>query len=365
MRKMMGLLLAILLLLPLASNAEEATVYSIYDKNGAYVTHFVGTPDAGDEYIARDNSHYIVRAVDTNAHTAQAEKIGTYDMPNVDWLQDESLAVSAGMQKNAVAIYCTHSDESYVPSDGESSITPRGTIYEVAEALKKNLEAQGITVYYDNATHLPHDSGAYKRSRVTAQNLLEDGVDAIFDIHRDGIEDPGQYETTIDGADASMVRLLVGRANQNQAENKAFAVELKAVADKLYPELIRDIYIGKGTYNQDLSPNSVLLEFGTHTIDKERATKATEYMAKTINKTLYGGVSGAAGYTGKNEGTPSSDARDKSAWVSVAWIGGIVLVGVVLFAFLSTGNLKEAMGKVKRGANEMTGGLFGKRNKEK
>ena len=71
-------------------------------------------------------------------------------------------------------------------------------------------------------------------------------MDAIFDIHRDGIKDPAQYETTIKGEEASMVRLLVGRANQNQAENKEqYAVELKAVADKLYPELIRDIYIGK------------------------------------------------------------------------------------------------------------------------
>lgn len=365
MKKLLAALLLVMLL-PFSAQAEEEgnAVFLIYDEQGVYVTHYVGEPAAGDEYIAHDNSHYVIQSVDTASHTARAQRKGVYRMPDVEWLHDESLAVSAGMQRGAVAIYCTHSDESYVPTDGESSITPRGTIYDVAEALKSNLEALGVTVHYDNATHLPHDSGAYKRSRATAQGLIEDGVDAVFDIHRDGIEDPGQYETTIDGEEASMVRLLVGRANQNQAENKAFAVELKAVADELYPELIRDIYIGKGTYNQDLSPNSVLLEFGTHTIDKERATKATEYMAETIQKTLYGGVSGAAPSGREGSSAANSGERSKSAWVSVIWIVGIVLVGALVFAVVSTGGLRPAVEKMGRGVSEITGGLFGKKNKK-
>lgn len=260
-----------------------------------------------------------------------------------------------------MALYCTHSDESYEPTDGASSITPRGSIYDVAQALKSNLEQRGVKVYYDDSTHLPHDSGAYKRSRSTAANLLENGVDAIFDIHRDGIKDPAQYETTIKGEEASMVRLLVGRANQNQAENKEFAVEIKAVADKLYPELIRDIYIGKGTYNQDLSPNSVLLEFGTHTIDKERAENATQYMAAAIEKTLYGGVSGAAG---EGQSAQNAKSRDHSAWISIAWIAGVLLVGACVYGVASTGSLKAGFSKVGNGFKEMTGGIFNKKNKE-
>lgn len=359
MKKVLLVCCALLVLLPFAGQAEE-TVYTILDERGQPVTHFAGEAAVGDEYIAHDNSHYVIVAVNEQAHTATARLQGTYQMPDVSWLQADSLPVSAAMSQRAVAIYCTHSDESYVPTDGEASITPRGSIYDVAEALKAHLEEQGITVYYDDATHLPHDAGAYRRSRATAEGLLENGVDAIFDIHRDGIKDPGQYETTIDGEQASMVRLLVGRANQNQAENKAFAVEIKAVADALYPELIRDIYIGKGTYNQDLSPNAVLLEFGTHTIDKERAENATRYMAATIEKTLYGGVSGAAG-----KGTePAGNTRERSAWISIIWIAGIVVVGVCVYGFASTGGIKDGLARVGRGFKEMTGGLFNKKNKE-
>ncbi len=363
MKKMLCLLAA-LLFLPLAAFAEKSetddTPYEIFDQNGAYVTHYLGTPDAGDEYIAHDNTHYVIMSVDSQAHTALAESKGAYQMPGVEWLHDDSLAVSSQPQR-AIALYCTHSDESYVPTDGDSSITPRGGIYDVAESLKSNLEAQGITVHYDDSTHLPHDSGAYKRSRSTAESLLHNNVDAIFDIHRDGIKDPGQYETTIKGEDASMVRLLVGKSNQNASANKAFAAELKAVADELYPELVRDIYIGKGSYNQDLSPRSVLLEFGTHTIEKERATAATEFMAATIQKTLYGGISGAAH---AQDQTNVSSGSKKGIWTGIAWIIGLVVVGACVFALASSGGMKPAAEKLGRGMREMTGGLFGKKNKK-
>ena len=76
--------LLVLLLLPLLARAEETeAVYTILDANGAYVTHFVGTPEAGDEYIAHDNTHFIIRSVDESAHTAQAEGRGAYPLPDV------------------------------------------------------------------------------------------------------------------------------------------------------------------------------------------------------------------------------------------------------------------------------------------
>ena len=351
-------LFALLMAAP-AANAEEKT-FTITDETGAVLTYFVGEADVGDEYISRQNKHYVIKNVDETTCTAVAELQGDYPMPSVEWLHDTAMTqpVSGGGQ--AVAIYCTHSDESYEPNDGTHSEMPRGSIYDVAETLKGNLEKLGVTVYYDDETHHPHDSGAYKRSRATAETLLKNNVDAIFDIHRDGIEDPGQYETEINGGEASMVRLLVGRSNQNSAENKTFAVEIKAVADELYPELIRDIYIGKGTYNQDLSPNAILLEFGTHTLDKELAKNSTKYMAEVIQKTLYGGVSGAA-----NSATVSNTnarERDKSAFSGIGWIIGAVVVGAIAFALISTGSGKAAMQKVKDGAREMT--LMGKKDKK-
>ena len=354
MKKIIWLSL-LMLLLPAAARAEAAAVYRIVDEQGQEITQFAGQPEAGDEYIAHDNRHFEITTVDEQRRTATAKSKGIYQLPDVHWLQEDSTAVSAA--QHAVALYCTHSDESYEPSDGDASVTPRGGIYDVAAALKKNLEDQGVTVYFDDSTHLPHDSGAYRRSRSTAEGLVKKGVDAIFDVHRDGIPDPGQYNTTINGEEASMVRLLVGRSNQNSAANREFAAEIKAVADRMYPELVRDIYIGKGTYNQDLSPHAVLLEFGTHTVEKERAEQATQYMAAAIQKTLYGAVRGAAG-------DAPAVRSSKGVWTGIASILGVVIVGAAVFAMASTGAMRPAMEKVRGGLHEMTGGLFDKKNKK-
>ena len=190
--------------------------------------------------------------------------------------------------KKLIAMYVTHSDESYVPSDGSQSINGQGGIYDVAREFRDALQKQGVNVILDESTHLPHDSGAYRRSRQTAERLLQKQPDAIIDIHRNGIPDESEYARTINGEEASRVRLLVGRSNQNSSVNREFAKQLKAVADKQYPGLVKDIFIGKGNYNQDLAPHAILLEFGTHTISKERVLNSTDMMAQVVSTTLYG-----------------------------------------------------------------------------
>ncbi|MBR1586458.1 MAG: stage II sporulation protein P [Clostridia bacterium] len=329
-----------------AEGSDGEAVYRILDENGREITLYAGIPEAGDEYIAGDNSHFRVTAVDADNLTASAHSLGSYELPDVKWLTESARPVTA--PQKAVALYCTHSDESYEPTDGASSLEQRGGIYDVAESFKTALEKEGITVYYSDENHYPHDAGAYRRSRATAASLVEEGVDAIMDVHRDGIPDAAQYEKTMNGEDITKVRLLVGRSNQNAEANKAFAAQIKAVGDEVYPGLIKDIYIGKGTYNQDLMSQAVLLEFGTYTNDKEAVLTSTGYMADVMNKTLYGGVTGAA---------DSGAAEDAGAWKGIGWLIGALIIGVMIYAFAATGRGRDAMGKFKRSFQEMTGGL--------
>lgn len=354
---LMGLMI-LCLMLPAAalgeSETEEERTYRILTRDQQPLTDYCGVPDVGDEYIAGDNAHYRVTAVDHTQKTAEAEALGAFAMPDVSWLRDDALPVAAA--RKAVALYCTHSDESYEEADGTSSDEKRGGIYDVAEQFKQALEKRGITVYYSDETHFPHDAAAYRRSRATAAELVEDGVDAVMDIHRDGIPDPKQYEQTMKGEEITRVRLLVGRSNQNAETNKAFAAQIKAVADEMYPGLIKDIYIGKGTYNQDLMGQAVLLEFGTYTSDKQDVLSSTGYMADVMEKALYGGVSGAAG------GQKDAEAETtRGAFSGIIWALAALVVGALIYAFAASGRAKPALEKWKRGFQEMSGGLFGRK----
>ncbi len=370
------LLAAFLVLLPLRAPADGGdAIYTVKTENGDTLFTFAGDVDKGDEYISADNQRYTIVSVNDGAKTAVARHDGAQEMPDVNWLSPASAITvssaggsataapsdSANSGKKLIAMYCTHSDESYKPTDGtQSAENGKGGIYDVANALKSALEDNGVEVILDETKHVPHDAGAYRRSRETAIELLKNAPDAIIDIHRDGIPDPDEYKTTVDGEQVSKVRLLVGRSNQNASANKEFALQLKAVADKQYPDLIKDIYIGKGSYNQDLMSNAILLEFGTHTLDKERTIASAKLMSNVITDTLYGGdVNGAAG-GGSNQQKASQGAGTGTIWLI---IGVVAVIGV--FAFLMTGSGKVAWEKVKRNTSEMTLGLFGKKPEKK
>ena len=62
-------------------------------------------------------------------------------------------------------MYSTHSDESYVPSDGESSKLEDAGIYDVGEALAESFEERGIDVEYSKETFHPHDEMCIRDSR--------------------------------------------------------------------------------------------------------------------------------------------------------------------------------------------------------
>ena len=353
-----ALLLAALVLMPLCAAPARAEtdgdcLYTLLGPDGAMLTQRGGRMYVGDEYIAGNDMWYRVVSVDDAAQTAAAEYLGS--APEADVPAFSALAEGGkdGDGKKLIAMYSTHSDESYVPEDGTASKWKGAGIYDVGDSLKKALEARGIEAVYSRETFLPHDADAYNRSRRTAEELMKQGPDALLDIHRDAVP-AEQYETEVDGEDISKVRLFVGRNNQNAAENKAFARQIKAEADRMYPGLIKDIFIGKGNYNQDLYPHSLLLEFGTHEIEKEKAMEATDYIAEVLDNVLYGDAAKAEG---------GKATRGSAVARGVGWVIGLALLAAAVYALAATGTLKGAWHKLGRNASELTGGLFGNKKR--
>lgn len=367
--------LALLLLFSTGAEANAEDFYVCNDAQGRRLFTLAEQMHEGDEYISRDNTLY--RVISISGHTATAENVGTEDMPDVSWLKtgtaqpvfsqwDTALPAASRQTdeggKRLIAMYVTHSDESYIDGDGTQSIEGQGGIYDVARDFCASLQALGVDVILDESTHLPHDSGAYRRSRQTAERLLQRMPDAIIDIHRDGIPDKSEYTTTLEGQPASQVRLLVGRGNQNSDANRAFAKEIKAVADEMHPELIKDIFIGKGTYNQDLSPNAILLEFGTHTIDKDRVLASTDAMADVLTTALYGAETSAAANEPIAQTVREGEkAKNRGSASGIIFLVVALIVGLLLFALLQTGGGSGMKRKLSRTASEVTGGLFGKK----
>ena len=358
------------------ASADTNDYYTIFDTNEDGKVLFMkgDNVNVDDEYISSDNRLYVIKSVDDTNKTGVAEYMEDVKMPvlNIKRNREHNFANASSGDKK-IGLYHTHNDECYNNEDGTDSIYGKGGVHDVGKALKKNFEKLGITVFYSENLHLPHDSGAYTRSQSTASELLRNGLDAIFDIHRDATP-RSEYITTVNGETMSKIRIVIGSANVKSAINKEFALNIKAYADEVYPGLIKDIYIGRGNYNQQLSERALLFEMGTNLIEKDLVKKSTYPLAKTVDVVLYGTKSASSQSvadldtnnstgeildTGMVESQSTSNATSVVLWVILGSIGGVVAIFGLVCIFS-----KKTRYAVGRFFSELFAGIFGKKKPE-
>lgn len=261
---------------------EVSDYFTIYGPSGQVLLQ-TGLPvQVNDEYIHEDNKHYVVtsikgrevRAVLKDSSQSPGGAVIQSDMTTFPGFT-KAIPAQADNQPHVV-IYHTHTDESYWPTSRTDSKPGKGDVYEVGAALTDTLQKHGFSVSHSYNAHDPHDINAYNRSRRTAVQLIKENPDAIFDIHRDAAP-ASSYQTSINGIPTARVMIVIGRSNPNMAANLEYARKVKEVSDRLHPGLMRGIFMGRGDYNQDLSPRALLFEVGTngnYQLSAERAVRA-------------------------------------------------------------------------------------------
>lgn len=337
----------------LTHERRDGGYFTVVDEAGAAVYETGRDVQIGDQILTEQNKRYEVTAIEGD--TARSRLIGTVDLSlylperNSLWVELLQPRIAVAAEQGAkVAIYHTHSDESYVPSDGSESKLGAGGIYQVGAAFAEGLKKNGLTPILSNAKHDPHDDMAYERSRRTALQLVKNNQPAaIFDVHRDAVP-PKVYAGTIDGEKITKVQLVVGKHGPTGKQIEDYAMKIKAASDQKHPGLIKGIFFAKGgDYNQDLHPRSMLLEVGAHTNDRASAERGITKFADVMPAVLGSTAATPANPNGPaNVGTKASGAS--GATKSLGWILAFLVGGAALFLVLSTGSLKEAGSKAKQ-----------------
>lgn len=359
-RRVTGALLAGLLFLfmPVAALAAEVSgedevsdgFFTMVDEAGRELLTTAHFLFGGDQFIDERNRLYKVVSVD--GRTAKAKYMGTVRLTGaapIEYLKSvfgwaRALPAITGSNQAKIAIYHTHSDEAYIPSDGAPNIPRRGGIFKVGASFKRALEKNGFTAIQNTTPHDPHDDRAYDRSRRTAVTLMKKEMPAaIFDVHRDAIPSRAEYERKVAGKVVNRVMLVVGRENPRQAQNLAFAKKIKAEADRVHPGLIRGIFMGLGDYNQDLSNRAMLLEVGTHVTRREDAEEGIALLADALPRVL--GVRTAA--PARRPGPGPADVESRAARSTTVFLIIALVVGVLVYLVISTGGWREASRKVR------------------
>ncbi len=331
---------------------------TIIDDRGIIVLQTGHEVHPGDEYISEDDILYEITTVEgTLARCRSLERMSSQTSDTAIFVQ----APPPEAPKTKIAIYHSHTDESYIPNDGTPTERGNGSIMVVGDAFEKRLTELGYQVNHSKTLHDPHDANAYHRSRRTAMKLLQEQPAAIFDIHRDSAP-LKVYSTTINGENVSKLLLVVGRQNQNRKTTLDFARSIKAAVDAKYRGLVRGIFIAHGNYNQDLSPRALLVEVGTQYNNREAAERSISLFADTVPSFLgSGGNSGgvaeasqAGTYTNMNDNTPGGSTTgtsyvptDTAPGYDMLGIALAVIIGTIAFLLLSTGSWQEAKRKLK------------------
>jgi stage II sporulation protein P len=218
------------------------------------------------------------------------------------------------IKKNAgyqVLIIHTHTTESYADKDQDwyskkynhRTTDKSESVVAVADEIEKKLNKAGIRTLHITTYHdYPEYTGAYDRARKTIKKYLKKypSIEMVIDVHRDSMttDDGTKIKPTakIDGKKAAQVMIITGCDNEGKLDfgswrdNSIMAVQLqKKMADK-YEGLARPLYFAPFRYNMDLTPNSLLIEFGTDVNTLSEAKYSGQLVGNCLVEVLNGYV---------------------------------------------------------------------------
>lgn len=192
--------------------------------------------------------------------------------------------------KVQVAVYSTHSSESYTAYSGESKVYGElGGVYCASAVLADELAGAGIGAVVDETIHdWPDWNKSYANSLQTAEGLLAayPNLRLLVDMHRDAGVSRADSVAMINGKMAAKIMLVCGSdkryTHPNWRQNQALMEEIADKMEEMYPGLLRRVSVQTGRYNQHISPRAILVEMGTteNTIDE------VEYAARLLADVL-------------------------------------------------------------------------------
>ena len=216
-------------------------------------------------------------------------------------LTQEMLTPDIEVNKNKVAIYHTHTCESYTPTEQYTyelsgnyrTIDLNYSVSKVGDVLESCLNSYGCTVIHDRTYHdYPAYNGSYSRSLVTANNILSANpdTDIVIDLHRDAIADE-TYGPRVKIGDeyVSQLMFVIGTDGSNSAhtnwlQNLEFAIKVQQKANELYPGLFKPIILRNSEYNQHVAKAACIIEVGSTGNTLEESMGAMKYLARIIEE---------------------------------------------------------------------------------
>jgi stage II sporulation protein P len=234
-------------------------------------------------------------ALDTEneAELQNTEKLNESGSENGDTTPPQSTG-----GKKTVHLYFSHTRESYLPylqgvKDPNLAHHSKINVTKVGDKLKSELEQLGIGTSIDKTDVIKNLNNkgleywaAYQESRPLVQAAMAGNKDLLYliDVHRDS-QRKDVTTATINGNSYAKLAFVVGAEHPNYEKNLKLATELHEKLEAKYKGLSRGVFVKKGSgtngkFNQDMSGNAMLLEFGGVDNTFEELNRTSEAFAE-------------------------------------------------------------------------------------
>jgi stage II sporulation protein P len=216
--------------------------------------------------------------------------------------------------KKVVHLYFTHNRESYLPylqgvTDPNLAYHSQLNVTKIGDQLKESLEARGIGTSIDKSDIMGSVKMAstYQKSGELVQTAMATNseLEYFIDIHRDARR-KDKTTVMIDGKAYAQLAFVIGGKNPNHEKNEKLASDLHNLLEKKYKGLSWGIHMNQGAgqngvYNQNLSENVILVEFGGVDNTFEELNRSADALADVFSEYFW--------QAEKVNGEPSTDKQ--------------------------------------------------------
>ena len=214
-----------------------------------------------------------------------------------DYIEDPN---PINLDNPIIYLYNSHQLENYSNKDlSLYGITPN--VLMASYILRENLNKIGLTTIVEESNMkeiLNKNNWNYSYSYQVSRSLMEEKISKyktlkyFIDIHRDSISH--EYSTvSINGESYAKIMFVVGLDHNNWEANYNLSKKLYDLLNKYYPGITRSIMKKEGAnvngiYNQDISPNCILIEVGGVDNTIEEVYNTMEAISNILSKYING-----------------------------------------------------------------------------
>ena len=208
----------------------------------------------------------------------------------------------------AVLILHTHGTEAYSPDGADEydssssfrSYDPGESVVAVGRTIAAELTSRGIgVVHADTMFDLEDYNTAYDRAAEAIRRYIKKypSISYVLDVHRDAMitsEGVNLRPISESGGEAAAQIMLVvgtdyaGSGHSTWEKNLSFAIRMQARIAEYDGSLMRAINLRSASFNEQYTPQSLLVEVGTAANSLAEATRSARILANAMASLILG-----------------------------------------------------------------------------